>query len=65
MVVLEEDDINTKPINYFLQRGAIDDEDEDPFDQLGCTHILVTLEGNVAMPKNIDREQVRRGAFSF
>ena len=65
MVVLENDDINTKAIYYFLHRGSIDDGDEHIFDQLGCTPILVALEGNTAIPKKIDEEEVRCEAFSF
>ena len=35
MEVSKEDDINTKAITYFSQRGAIDDGADDPFDLLG------------------------------
>ena len=64
-MVLEEDDINTKAMNYFLYRVSIDDGDEGIFDRLGCTPILVTLEVNFTMRIKNDREEVRRGAFSF
>ena len=50
--------LTLKAIKYFLQRGAIEDGDEGPFDELGCTPILLTLEGHTAMSKNIAREEV-------
>ena len=65
MVVSEEDDINTEAINYFCQRGAIDDGVDDPFDLLGSIPMHVSLEENASMAQMIDIEEVRCTSFSF